>query len=96
MRARIPQRLGDVLGELIRRSGMSRGINEAEAVQAWNEIANPPLQAVTERVWVRGGVMHVKITNSTWRQELHFESKGWCDKVNEKVGKKVITSIEFR
>jgi hypothetical protein len=75
---------------------MSRGIDQAEAVQAWDDIANAPLRAVTEKVWVSGGVMHVKITSSTWRQELHLEASAWCEKVNSHVGKKVIRSIEFR
>ncbi len=96
MRSRIPQRLGDVLSELISRSGMSRGIDEARAIEAWDAVINQPLRAVTEKVWVRNGVMHVKITNSTWRAELHLERNAWKDKVNASVGKKVIRSIEFR
>ncbi|NND70906.1 MAG: DUF721 domain-containing protein [Rhodothermales bacterium] len=96
MRSRSPQRLGDVLGELIRRSGISRRLDETRAVEAWDAIINQPLRAVTEKVWVRNGTMFVKITNSTWRHELHLEQQAWCDRINGHLGKKVVKSIEFR
>lgn len=96
MRTRIPQKLGDVLSELIDRAGLTRGIDEARAIEAWDEVANQPLRAVTEKVWVSNGTMHVKITSSTWRAELHMEKVAWRDKINRHVGKKVIRSIEFR
>lgn len=96
MRSRIPQKLGDVLSVLIDRAGLTRGIDEARAIEAWDEVVNQPLRAVTEKVWVSNGVMHVKITSSTWRAELQFEKTAWCEKINRHIGKKVIRSIQFR
>ena len=84
------------MGELIRSSGITRRINEARAVEAWDEIVNQPLRAVTERVWIHSGTMYVKISSSTWRHELHLERQAWCDRINNHLGKKVISSIEFR
>ena len=96
MRSRIPRPLGEVLSDFIRNSGITRRIDEARAVEAWNEIVNQPLRAVTEKVWIHSGTMYVKISNSTWRHELHLESKAWCDRVNNHLGRKVIKAIEFR
>jgi predicted nucleic acid-binding Zn ribbon protein len=76
--------------------GIERQLEAARIVDAWNELAGAPIAAVTERVWVREQVLYVRITSSTWRQELFLHRQAWRDRLNERLGKPLVAEIVFR
>lgn len=91
-----PQRLGDLVGDLIQRMGLEPKINEARVIETWASLAGEQINGVTESAWVRGTTLYVKIRSAAWRQELHLRRRDWCERLNEHLGEKLIDEIVFR
>lgn len=91
-----PQRLGAVLAELVERYGYRERLDAARAVEAWPGVAGPAIAAVTEQVWMRDGVLHVKVRSAAWRHQLGFQRAAWRDRMNEHLGREVVDEVVFR
>lgn len=91
-----PQRLGNVLEEVIDRLGLRRKLDEARVVEAWAVIAGPQINGVTRTAWVKGATLYVKITSAAWRQELHLRRRQWRERLNEELGEALVDEIVFR
>ena len=66
-----------------------------KALNVWNEIVGEKVANHTEPDRVEHGVIIVKVSSPTWRQELYFQKKEIIQKINNKIGKKVIRDIRF-
>ena len=91
-----PQPLKDVLGKLIGNLGIEGRLEAARVVEAWGEVAGSPIASVTERVWMAGDVLHVKVRSATWRQELFLRRGEWCERLNGHLGGAYVKEIVFR
>ena len=91
-----PQSLGSVLSELVDRYGYRERFDAARAVEAWPEVAGETIAAVTEQVWMRHGVLHVKVRSAAWRHQLLFQRAAWRDRMNEHLGRAVVDEVVFR
>jgi len=47
-------------------------------------------------LFFKNKVLTIKVTNSSWAQELMFEQKNIIDLINKKLGKKLVERIQFR
>ena len=88
--------LGDALGDLIDQMGIKQKLDEANAIEAWYQIAGPTINEVTESVWVERKKLLVKVSSSVWRQELHLQRSAWLKRLNEAAGHDVVHEIVFR
>ena len=91
-----PQRLTNVLQELIADMGIGRKLDETRALEMWTELAGQHINRHTTRTWVRNGRLHVAVSSSVWRHELHLQRSQWLKRLNEALGKEVISEIVFR
>lgn len=91
-----PQPLDLLLGNVIDGLGLRGKLDAARVVEAWAVLAGPQINAVTERAWVKGEVLHVKITSAAWRSELHLRRRAWRDRLNEQLGADLVAEIMFR
>ena len=91
-----PQRLGDVLGEVIDRLGLRERIDAARVVEAWAVLAGPQINGVTETAWMKGRTLYVKVTSAPWRQELHLRRRQWKKRLNEELGEALVEEVVFR
>lgn len=96
MASHSPQKLGDVLGDVIDKLGIRRQIDEARVVEEWANLAGPQINGVTKTAWVKRDTLYVKITSAAWRQELHLRRHDWRDRLNERLGAELIQKIVFR
>jgi len=87
--------LGSVIEELIDRLGFRAGVDEARAVEAWPAVAGATIASVTERAWMRGGKLFVKVDSAPWRHTLHLQREAWRDRVNHQLGRAVVSEIVF-
>ncbi len=95
-RSRKPQRLGDVLEEVIEEMGIRRRLDQARVVEAWTAVAGPKIGGMTNSTWVKGATLYVKISSAAWRHELHLRRRAWRDRLNEELGQELIDEIVFR
>lgn len=96
MRTSTPKPLGELIGKVVSRLGIRRELEEARMVEAWADLAGPQILSVTDSVWVRRGKLFVKITSSTWRQELHLQRTQWVRRLNDHLGANLVQEIVFR
>jgi predicted nucleic acid-binding Zn ribbon protein len=68
---------------------------QESAVFFWNDIVGEVVASVTETTGVEKGVLTVKTSSPTWRQELHMQKNEILDKINKKIGSKAIKEIRF-
>ncbi|MEM0961835.1 MAG: DUF721 domain-containing protein [Bacteroidota bacterium] len=91
-----PQRLGSVLADLVDRYGYRERLDAARAVEAWPEVAGETLAGVTDQVWMRHGVLHIKVKSAAWRHQLQFQRQQWRDRLNEHLSGPVVDEVVFR
>jgi predicted nucleic acid-binding Zn ribbon protein len=91
-----PQRLGNVLSDVIDELGLRKKMDKARVVEAWAAVAGPQVNGVTERAWVKGGRLYVKIRSAAWRQELQMQRGHWRERLNEELGGSLVDEIVFR
>lgn len=82
--------------ELMNELDAENRFGEATIVSAWQDVSGPPIAHVTEKVWVEKKRLFVKISSAPWRYELHLQRREWCERVNQKLGKRMIDEVIFR
>lgn len=90
------RRVSTILKDVLDDMGYLKRFDEARARELWIELAGASINSVTRNVSVHKGVLYVELTSSVWRQELHFNRKRWCKKLNQNLPKPMIREIVFR
>ncbi len=90
-----PQPLGNVLQGLIDRMGLRTKIDEARIVEAWAIVAGPTINGVTEKAWVKGDRLYVRINSAAWRHELHLRRHEWRTRLNQQLQENLVRELVF-
>lgn len=91
-----PKRLGDAINDAIKHLGIQKKLDEAQVLEAWQEIAGGAIQEVTESVWIDREKLIVKVSSAVWRQELHLQRAAWLKRLNSVAGNNLVKEIVFR
>ena len=89
------QHIGLALKKLIEASDLEKGLSQQKAIEVWEEVVGAPVSKNTETLSVEHGLLTVKTTNPTWRQELQLQKKNIIQKINKKLDKNIIKDIRF-
>ncbi len=89
------QSLKIAIDSMLRKFGIENAIAQNKALNIWDEIVGDKVAKNTEPERVEHGVIIVKVSSPTWRQELHFQKNEIIQKINKTIGKKVIRDIRF-
>ena len=96
MAQRGPQRIADVLSELMARRGYAR-VRAAEAYeQAWREAAGTLLAKYTRVGSLRRGALEVTVANSTLLQELTFQKADLVKRLGTLLPEEGIRDLRLR
>lgn len=89
------QSLKMAIDSMLRKFGIANAVAQNNALIVWNEVVgeNVAKNAAADRV--EHGVLVVKVSSPTWRQELHFQKEEILKKINIKIGKNIIRDIRF-
>jgi predicted nucleic acid-binding Zn ribbon protein len=81
---RPPSSLGDALASYLRRSGMSKRIEQAGVVEAWSQLVGPQIAAVTAPESVTpDGVLRVRVATAAWANELSLMTPRILARIND-------------
>lgn len=80
---------------MLKNLGLDRAIKENQAVVKWEEAVGKRIAEVTKVERVRKGKLYVKVNSSSWRNELISLKGNIIDKLNTKIGERVIYDIIF-
>lgn len=80
---------------MLKKFGIDSTIAQNKALNIWNEIVGDAVAKNAQPDRVEHGVIIVKVSSPTWRQELYFQKKEIIQKINNTIGKNVIRDIRF-
>lgn len=95
MSGRGMERLGLTLERTLKRMGLARAVRERMALVVWGEVVGAAAARHTRPVIVRRGQMLVRVSSSTWAQELTLMRHQLVDRLNARLGEHVIRDIKF-
>ncbi len=78
-----PQKIGDVLPQLIRKMGLEKGIEQYKALNIWHQVVGREISAHTKPGWVNYGILWVIVDDPIWHQELEFLKQQIVEKLNQ-------------
>jgi len=87
--------LSQALRELIKDLGIENEVIHHQAVQLWPEVVGKRIATISHAERIDGNVLFVKVQNDSWRNELVFLKKDIMERLNKRIGKKVVTDIRL-
>lgn len=78
-----PQKLGDILDEVLSEKGYYGVCREWTVVRKWPDIAGEKFARVTECKKVEDGVLYVKVASAPWRQEAAYEKNRLLERIRK-------------
>lgn len=84
-----------VLERFFRSIGLENRIEENLAFAFWDSVVGKEIALHTEPEKIVKGTVIVKVDNDVWRNELSFFKNEIIQKLNNKIGKKLIQEIKF-
>jgi predicted nucleic acid-binding Zn ribbon protein len=91
-----PQKIGDVLAQLMARRGFARTQAAASFEAAWKEAAGELAARFTRVGQVRAGKLEVTVSNSTVVQELGFQKTAILRALSKLLPDDQISDLRFR
>lgn len=91
-----PQRIADILSELMARRGFGRVQSAAAYEEAWQKAAGELAAKYTRVGALRGGKLEVVVTNSVLIQELVFQKAVLLKTLNQLLPGQGIKDLRFR
>ena len=95
MKKKKPQKLGDIIRTVLSERGYLKQCLEAEIINRWPDLVGERIADVTECRDVKSGVIYVKVSSSSWRNEISFLKKEIMDKIKKETRCKTIKDITF-
>jgi predicted nucleic acid-binding Zn ribbon protein len=85
----------DILEKFFRSLGVEERLEENLAFAYWDSVVGKEIANHTEPEKIVKGTVMVKVDNDVWRNELSFFKHEIIQKLNQKIGKKIIQEIKF-
>ena len=88
--------LKDVIANILSDGALPFNFDDAEIWKVWDEVVGPAIAKNARPLWIKNGKLKVTVSDPIWLQELKFVEKDIREKLNDKLGRKAIDTIEFR
>ena len=94
---RAPKKLGDVMGDLLSKAGISDRIAQAQVIPEWRSLVGEQIARVTEPLSVTPqGTLFVAVQTNSWMTELSLMEPQLLKRLNERTGKLQIKRIRWQ
>ncbi len=91
-----PEKADAILRRLTSRMGIDTRLEMEKAVVSWEEVVGAKVARRAKAEAVRGGILFVRVADSTWLQELSLLKEGIIDKLNALLDGYEVEDIVFR
>lgn len=88
--------LGGAIEKLLKAYGLEEGYYAAAVVTHWENLMGPAVARRTQSIKIQNGVLIVKIESAALRQELSYGKEKIVQQINQKLGVRIIKSVELR
>lgn len=88
--------LGEAIEMLLKAYGLEEGYYAAAVVTHWENLMGPAIARRTQSINIKNGVLIVRIESAALRQELSYGKEKIVQQINQKLGVRIIKSVELR
>ena len=88
-------RIGEVLGNSLKRLDLSFRLSEYGVWPVWDEVVGKTIAANAQPEKIRNGTLFVKVSSSVWMQQLQFMKDMIAEKLNQRLNREVVKNIFF-
>ena len=88
--------MGEALESMLRDQELSEPLKPHTARLLWAEVVGEKIASASAARAVRSGVLFVSVRSSVWANELAFYKLDILDRLNERIGQRVLTDIHFK
>ena len=86
--------ISDLLNMYLRREGLETPLLQKRAIDAWDNIMGAMITRYTGEKFIKNQTLYVKITNPALRQDLSMMRTRIVQRINQAVGRQVITDVK--
>lgn len=87
--------LNQLINQFLMNIGIKDKIDQYSSIVYWDHVVGREISERTEPVKIIKGVLFVKVRDHVWRNELQYFKHEIMEKLNRKIGKKVVIDIKF-
>lgn len=87
--------LGQALKKLLSDLGIEDNVTNYQVINLWPEVVGKKIAKVSAAEKIENKILFVKVTNDSWRNELTYHKKKIVEKLNNKIGKRIIEDIRL-
>ena len=89
------KKLEQAIKSLIKDLGIETQVLENQVLNVWEIVVGKRISEISKAEKVENRILFVKVLNSSWRNELLYHKRDIIDKLNKKIGKKVVDDIKL-
>lgn len=86
--------LKDLIGEMLKNTGMDKRFNELEVIECYKNAVGDILARKTREVYLKDRTLVIKMDSGVLKQELYFEKKKVLKLINEQLQSPFLEDIE--
>jgi len=87
--------LKDAILMMLKRYRLESGVDEKRLIAAWDSVTGQMISKHTLDLYIKQKKLFVKLDSAALKNELSYAKTKICEKLNEEVGKEIITSVVF-
>ena len=86
-------KLGDALKQFVQNSKLKNGIRAAQIEEVWLELMGNTIAKYTDKIYIFDQKLFIETSVGPLKNELGFQKQQIIERVNEKVGERIITDV---
>ncbi len=90
------QPISSVLQEFLSDSKLDKGLSKVAVESMWHQVMGPPISKYTKSLRFTPPTLHVYLSSSVLREELHYGREKIIALINKELGQDLIESIVFK
>ncbi|MFZ4455766.1 MAG: DUF721 domain-containing protein [Bacteroidales bacterium] len=88
--------IGEAISQFLKENKLDKRFDETHLVSAWEAVLGKSVASYTKSLFIKNSVLYVQLNSSVLRQELQMNREKILFRLNEHVGREVISEIVFR
>ena len=87
--------IGDAISSYLQEIGIRDRLKVEAVIEQWSRIMGQAIAANTSKLWYKDGVLHVQMSNPTWRMELGMAKSKIKEVLNREMGQEIIQEVRI-
>ncbi len=89
------QSFKQAFGQFLKNEKLEQQFNEKRLIHSWQEIMGEPIANRTTNIFIKDGVLVVKLSSAPLKQELNMAKEKVLELFERKLGSQVVQEVRF-